>query len=93
MAKFADLSEATFEKAQYNNGRTALIAKDEQGQVLMKCSVNIPALPVEEGEILIKNYSENEGVIEDLLELGIIDKQVHKVPYGWNSVHICKLLI
>lgn len=52
---------------------------------------NIPALSSLEGYVAVKNYSENEGMLEFLLENGIVDKPITFVEENYVSFPICKL--
>jgi hypothetical protein len=54
--------------------------------------VNIPGTVLEKDEVIIKNYSENEGVLEFLIENGIVSKPLRTVSSGWVTCPIVKLL-
>lgn len=72
--------------------RPAIILYDTDGSVFSIASKNTDD-PINEDEVLIKNYSENEGVIEDLIENKIISKPVRWVGVGYVRLAVCKLLI
>jgi len=93
MAKFVDLklSSVKFQYAKYANGRIAIMATDE-GAPLCKCTVNIPETPIADDEVIIKDYSENEGVLQDMIELGIILAPRKMINTGYGCSAICKLL-
>lgn len=59
---------------KYTNGRTVLRATDTEGYPFMTASVNIPELCLEEHEMAIKDYSENEGIMDHLIDMGVIGK-------------------
>ena len=42
--------------------RPALMMVDDQGMPYAKLSTNVPSEPLEDGEIIIKTYSENDGL-------------------------------
>jgi len=57
----------------------------------MMATVNIPAVVLEKDEVIIKNYSENEGVLEFLIENGIVSQPLRWVASGWVTCPIVKL--
>ena len=56
-------------------------------------TVNVPHAHLEEGEVLIKNYSENEGILEMLEKEGVVERTGRTVPSGFVDIPVCKLLI
>lgn len=71
------------EYANYSNGRKALIFKERNGETYFKersgeiyivASVNIPDEPCPDDEMYIKDYSENKGIADWLIENGFIEK-------------------
>lgn len=74
------------------NLRIALIARSDEGEVLMTMSTNIPEWDVSEDTVIIKDYSENEGTLTFLVQQGIV-KHVASVQYGsFVKMHVCTLL-
>lgn len=77
----------------YNNGRTAITLNDvEDGQPIATATVNIPDEPIEKNEVHIKNYSENQGITESLVEAGIINKPHRKFQQGFVQIEVCNLI-
>lgn len=93
MAKFVDLklSSVKFQYAKYANGRIAIMATDE-GQPLCKCTVNIPDIDIANDEVIIKDYSENEGVLQDMIDIGMVSIPRKIIDTGHANAAICKLL-
>lgn len=59
---------------------------------LCTASVNIDAsLP--EGMIAIKDYAENSGVLDALIDAGIVSEPLMAWGLGYVEAHICRLLI
>lgn len=87
--------QVTLEFGKYRgNGRTAITVVDaEDGEDLLVATVNIPEASLEEGETVIKDYSENEGILKFLVENKIVSKPVRTVSTGFASVSVVKLLI
>lgn len=97
--------EADMRITTYYNGRVAIQLYDaEDGSPLMTASVNIPELPEEAIEglcsklgvdkkrfVLIKNWSENEGVLMSLEEAGVIDVGKSTIPTGYCHANVAFL--
>jgi hypothetical protein len=52
---------------------------------------NIPALNNLEGYVAVKNYSENEGMLDFLIENNIVEAPITYVQENYVSFPICKL--
>ena len=77
-----------------NNNRLALELTDaNDGESVTVATVNMPDLNLEEGFVVIKNYSENEGLLDVLIEGGIVSTPLFYVPTGFVEVPVCKCLI
>lgn len=82
------------EFGQYNNGRTAIELIDKKnGEPVMVATVNIPEAKIEADEIIIKDYSENEGILEILVNAGVISKPSRTISSGYIEAPVCKLLV
>ena len=75
---------------QYVNGQTAIRLVDQDGHPFMTASVahdvNIP-----DDCVIIKNYSENEGIMEALIEAGIIEKPFAQIPVNFVTLYVAAL--
>jgi hypothetical protein len=72
------------------NGRMALqLVEEGTGAVVATATVNIPDAILENNEILIKNYTENEGMLDCLVNSGIIIDTGKKVHSGFVKIPIC----
>jgi hypothetical protein len=58
----------------------------------MVATVNIPEAQLSEGEIIVKNYSENEGVLEFLQKNGIVGPIIRSVRSGFISCPVVKII-
>jgi len=85
-------------KAKYLNGRTALFLVTSRenkkiglypGQQVAVATINAPNIEIQPDEVIIKNYAENTGIDEVLIEAGIISPKLRSTDLG----PICKLLI
>lgn len=81
------------EKLAYRNDRIALELIDEKnGEPVLVATVNILKETINTDEVIIKNYSENEGILEVLIRRGILS---FPLRYACDNpgMPICKLLI
>lgn len=80
---------------QYRNGRTQIeiLDADDFGAPIMVATVNLDNVPLEEGEIIIKDYSENEGVLDFLVQNGIVSRPKRWISTGWVTCPVVDLLI
>lgn len=85
--------ECYVNKAFYDNNRTALQLIDkESGLPVCIATVNVPETELQDDEVIIKDYSENQGVLKVLEDAGIV-KMTGITRTGMVPVAICKLLI
>ena len=78
---------------QYNNKRIAIQLVDTEGPVAT-ATINLPNEELEEDEVIIKDYSENESMLDSLIKASIISKPIRYTKLGHvNYIPICKLLI
>ncbi len=80
------------QQASYDNGRIALRLVDEEGPVAT-ATVNLPEEPLAADEVAIKTYSENEGMLESLLDAGIVEDTGRKAWAGRVQVPICRVRV
>ncbi len=75
-----------------SNGVLALLLTNEEGERELTCSVNLRNPPAE-GCLWIKDYSENEGVLEALIEADIVRMTDRTERSGYSVLYECKLLV
>jgi hypothetical protein len=98
--------ECIIEKSHYTNGRTALILfnaneEKEGGHIIYPpgtmqiavATVNLPDVDLAPDEVIIKNWSENEGMLETLHNEDIIGPVLRIVKTGFVEAYVCQLLI
>jgi len=85
--------ECTLRKSKYQEGgSTALYLVDSQtGEPVVMATVNMPEISLGENEVLIKDYSENKGILKTLIDARILEDTGKRVPAGYTEVAICKL--
>lgn len=84
----------TVNKKSYNNGRIALQLTDEEGLPYMKATINMPTVDLSaDDHTIIKNYAENEGILEALIIEGIVEPTGKRIQSGFVQADIVKVLI
>jgi len=80
--------------SKYRNGRTAIRLIDtEDSSPVLTATINIPDIKkLGTDEAIIKNYSENEGVLDTLIDAGYISEPIYWITTGHVSYPVCKLL-
>jgi len=78
--------------AEYSNGRTAIQLVDDEGPFAV-ATTNLPDVEMEDDEVAIKDYSENEGMLAALQQAGVVGDVVGVVEQGFAKIPVCKLLI
>lgn len=78
----------------YHNGRTQIELLDAQDhEPIMVATVNIKDALLHGNEIIIKNYSENEGVLNFLIKNKIVSHPKYWLASEWVSCPVVDLLI
>ena len=76
-----------------DNGRKAIkLIDQEDGMPFCMATINVPQIPLLHDGVIIKNYSENEGILEVLEKAGYIQDTGNIVYVGMAEANICKLL-
>jgi len=83
-------TEVFLEAGRYGNGQNAIQFMDESGIPQFVATVAIED-ELEINELAIKNYSENEGVLDWLIEKGIVQQPHRYVTSGFVMIPICNL--
>lgn len=80
------------QKRQYDNGRVALQLVDvEDGSPIAKATVNLPDVPLGKNQVAIKDWSENEGMLDALVAASVITPTGQMVRSGYVEVPVCEL--
>jgi hypothetical protein len=76
-----------------NNNRTAIILTDHNThEPIAVATVNIPEAPLEDDQVIIKDYSENEGMKDALILAGIIkEEMVSEIQTGFVTCPVYEL--
>jgi hypothetical protein len=85
--------DCVLQYSQYMNGRTSIQLIDIPTCIpVATATVNIPDVELEEDEVIIKNYSENEGMSQALMDAGVISHPTKSIRQAHVIVLVHKLL-
>ena len=78
---------------KYQSGQNAIQLFDmADGFPFAMASVALTNIDMDSDDVAIKNYSENEGILESLIAAGIISKPHSFVQSGYVNIPICKII-
>lgn len=77
----------------YRNGQTSIQLYDTEINEPVATATSCLDLKINSDEVIIKNYSENEGILEELIKSGIVSEPVELINSGYAVFNVCKLLV
>lgn len=77
---------------KYRNGRNGFTLKNINNNEWFSGTINLEKTPINENEVIVKSHDINAGLLECLVENGVIHKQAKAIVLGFNDVYICKIL-
>ncbi len=77
---------------RYANGRICMRLVDELGPYAC-ATVNVPEATFNEGEALIRDWSENKGVLSALTDGGVVEDTGLEVPTGCATANVVRLKV
>ena len=80
------------EKTYSNPSNLCLEVVDPHFGSLCVATTNIAGYHCDPGNVLIKNWAENEGVYKALFDAGVVGPIIRKVPTGFVVAYECKYL-
>jgi len=84
--------DCTLHFREYANGNIAILLEDvRDGQPVATATIN-PNVKLSPEYVCIKDYSENTGMLDALIEAGVVEPE-DEIPMGYANAHICKLLV
>jgi hypothetical protein len=90
--KYVDEPNALLKVDRYqNNDRICLSVYSPTGEALMKCTTNIPEVDLTWDLVAIKNYSENEGILECLIANNFISEPIQEIKNRYTEFPVCQL--
>lgn len=91
-------SEVTLSFTTYSrNGRTCLrllpAGAAPDAPPLAVCTVNLPSVPMDPGEVAIKTWHENVGMLGWLIDEGIVSHPLRYLSFAGVFIPVCALLV
>lgn len=77
----------------YYNKRTCIVLESLIDGPICKATVNIPEAILAEEEVLIKDWSENEGILAILVAAGVVLDTGRRVASCSVKANVCRLLV
>lgn len=68
----------------------ALVFLDSEDDPHATCSVNLD-INLKSDEVLIKDYSENKGMLDFLISNNIVSNPINAVESGYVTIPVCKI--
>lgn len=75
--------------SKYPNGRLAIVIGDD----FAVATVNVDDAPLGAKHVLIKDYSENAGMLAALQEAGIVRRTGETVRTGFVALPVCEVIV
>ena len=91
--KYTTDEQVTVVGTVYINGAPALLLRSIDGEPIAHATINMSdkiALP--DMHVVIKDYAENEGVLQTLIEGGIVEDTGNEVQHGHVKSRICAIV-
>ena len=84
--------DCTVQWQYYPNSRIAIKLFCNQGSMGI-ATVNMPKYPLGDSQVIIKDWSENKGVLGALVGAGIVRDTGEVAPSGYVEGNVCDLLV
>ena len=82
-----------FNKYAQNGNNAICLYEVGTDEPIAVATVNLPGVRLNPDEVIIKNYTENEGMLKTLVNAKIISEPISVVQHGFVNSPICKLLV
>ena len=76
---------------EYGNGNVAICAESPEGRPIGVLSTNTGEV-LDNDHVAIKDWSENEGVLQSLIDNGVVSAPERTIPTGWVEAAVCRIL-
>ena len=77
---------------RYNNARVCYALVDANGEEVYRVSVNVPDVALGKQELLVKDYTENTGMLAALLAAGVVRDTGTRIPSGFVDLPLVELV-
>ena len=90
--KFKDKNWKIEHFLYFNKRKGILLVEVENEKNSFNATINISSVRVAEDSVIIKDHDYNKGLLNVLVQEGIVSKQNIPITFGYNKVYNCKLL-
>jgi hypothetical protein len=91
-SQFDGIYNLAISKRKHPNGQARIDLIDSaDGFPYATATVSIKDAFFEEDEVFVKNYSENAGVLDFLIENNIVHPPHREIPSGFVNILVCRL--
>ena len=80
-------------KKKYKNGQLAIFVNGSNGEPIAELSINDYSIDLASNEIILKNYSENSQIAQDLLDSEVLIPTNRFFLIGSHLCPICEVAI
>jgi len=80
-------------KKKYKNGQLAIFVNGSDGEPIAELSINDYSIDLDSNEIVLKNYSENSQISQDLLDSEVLIPTDRFLLIGSHLCPICEVTI
>lgn len=92
--KTAYINETCILRAyKYMNDRVALQLISLKGEPVARITVNVEDAKLNDDDVCIKDYSENAGMLDAMINAGVVAPPHREIAQGFVNIPVCRLLI
>lgn len=73
------------------SGQIAICLVEEDGCPLATATCSIKGAELEWGEVIIKDWSENNGMVDALVKAGVVEPSHRQIQTGFVQAKVCRL--
>jgi hypothetical protein len=84
--------DCILQKGRYIDNSIAILLFDaHDGEPVSKATVAIDGANLKENQIIVKDYSENEGMLDALISIGLVTSVERWIETGYVRVPVCNI--
>lgn len=76
---------------RYETGQIAMLLIAEDGTQLAHITRHVPGQDIRYKQVVIKDYSENKGLLQTLIDNRIVSLPRKTIRVGFTELHVCDL--
>lgn len=87
------LYDAWIEKVCYQSNKAACLKLVDEEGIVAVATVNLEGVELAPEEVCIKDWSENTGMLSELIRHGIVEDTGRRIPTGFVEAAVCRLKV